>query len=88
MRNGSGRTALGGAGEPVREDSFRGTARARIARNAGHLLADADRGSEMAVDALVVATAIRLGRGLVVTHDPHDLELLASNHPAVRIVAV
>jgi hypothetical protein len=42
----------------------------------------------MAVDALVVATAIRLGGGLVVTHNPHDLKLLASNHPAVRIVAV
>lgn len=64
------------------------TTGARIARHAGHLLADADRGSGMAVDALVVATAIRLGGGLVVTDDPHDLELLAGNHPAVRIVAV
>jgi hypothetical protein len=35
------------------------TAGALIARHAGRLLADADRGSELAVDALVVATTIR-----------------------------
>lgn len=57
----------------------------RIAGVAGHLLARIGRGSEMAVDALVVATAIRLGGGLIVTHDPSDLELLAAGHPNVRI---
>lgn len=42
----------------------------------------------MAVDALVVATAIRLGGGLIVTHDPSDLELLAAGHPNVRIAHI
>ena len=60
----------------------------RIARIAGHLLAAAGRDSELAIDALVVATAIRLGGGLVLTHDPGDLELLAADHPNVRIVPV
>jgi predicted nucleic acid-binding protein len=60
----------------------------RIARIAGHLLAAIGAGSEMAVDALVVATAIRLGGGLILTHDPTDLERLAANHPSVRIAAV
>jgi predicted nucleic acid-binding protein len=60
----------------------------RIARISGHLLAAAGRDSELAIDALVVATAIRLGGGLVLTHDPGDLELLAADHPNVRIVPV
>lgn len=60
----------------------------RIARIAGHLLAAAGRDSALAIDALVVATAVRLGGGLVLTHDPADLELLAADHPNVRIVPV
>jgi predicted nucleic acid-binding protein len=60
----------------------------RIARIAGHLLAAAGRNRELAIDALVVATAIRLGGGLVLTHDPGDLKLLAADHPNVRIVPV
>jgi hypothetical protein len=64
------------------------TTGALIARYAGHLLADADRGSELAVDALVVATTIRLGGGLILTHDPADLKLLSARHPAVRIVTI
>lgn len=60
----------------------------RIARIAGHLLAATGRDSEHAIDALVVATAIRLGGGLVLTHDPGDLEMLAVDHPNVRIVPV
>lgn len=60
----------------------------RIARIAGHLLAAAGRDSEQAIEALVVATAIRLGGGLVLTHDPGDLEILAADHPNVRIVPV
>ncbi len=39
----------------------------------------------MAIDALVVATAIRLGGGLILTHDPDDLSALAAGHPNVRI---
>src|SRR2546426_9239786 len=64
------------------------TTGALIARHAGHLLASADRGSELAVDALVVATTIQLGGGLILTHDPADLKLLSARHPAVRIVTI
>lgn len=60
----------------------------RIARIAGHLLLEAGRDSDLAIDALVVATAVRLGGGLVLTHDPGDLELLAANQPNVRVVPV
>jgi predicted nucleic acid-binding protein len=42
----------------------------------------------MAIDALVVATAIRLGGGVIVTHDPDDLGRLASRHPTVSIAAI
>ena len=60
----------------------------RIARIAGHLLSRVDAGSEMAIDALVVATAVRLGGGMVVTHDPDDLSALAANMPNVAIVGI
>lgn len=61
---------------------------ARMARIAGHLLAEADAGSELAIDALVVATAIRFGGGIVVTHDPDDIRLLAAGHPSVSVFDV
>jgi len=64
------------------------TTGARMARIAGHLLAGVDAGSEMAIDALVVATAIRLGGGTVVTHDPGDLHRLAAGHPNVAIFEI
>jgi predicted nucleic acid-binding protein len=64
------------------------TAGGRMARIAGHLLAGAGVGSEMAVDALVVATAIRFGGGMVVTHDPDDLRLLAVGHANVAIFEI
>ena len=38
-----------------------------------------------AVDAMVVATAIRLGGALIATADTHDLTALAQNHPNVKI---
>lgn len=41
-----------------------------------------------AIDALVVATAIRFGGGIVVTHDPDDLRALAARHPSVSIFDV
>jgi predicted nucleic acid-binding protein len=83
----------GGRDEAVDLELGRGYAKVvttgvRIARIAGHLLAAVGAGSEMAVDALVVATAIRLGGGLILTHDPGDLERLAANHPNVRVAAV
>ena len=64
------------------------TTGARTARIAGHLLAAADAGSELAIDALVVATAIRLGGGVVLTHDSDDLTRLAAGHPGVAIAAI
>lgn len=60
----------------------------RMARIAGHLLADANVGSELAIDALVVATAVRLGGGIVVTHDPDDMRLLAARHRNVSILDI
>lgn len=60
----------------------------RMARIAGHLLAEAGAGSEMAVDALVVATAVRLGGGVVVTHDPDDLRSLAARQANVSVLGI
>jgi predicted nucleic acid-binding protein len=83
----------GGIDEPIDQELGRGYARVvttglRIARIAGHLLAEAGRGSELAIDALVVATTIRLGGGMILTHGPGDLELLSINYPHVRVVAI
>ncbi len=64
------------------------TTGARTARVAGHLLAAAGAGSELAIDALVVATAIRFGGGVVLTHDPGDLTRLAAGRPAVAIASL
>jgi len=55
--------------------------------NAG-LLAAIGGGSEFSVDALVVATAVRLGGGLVLTHEPADLRRLAAGHPNVAVAAI
>lgn len=64
------------------------TTEARMARIAGHLLAEVGAGSEMAIDALVVATAVRFGGGIVVTHDPDDLRLLAAWRPNVAVFGI
>lgn len=58
----------------------------RTGRRAGALLGAAR--STATVDALVVASAIELGGGVVLTGDPDDLELLASGHPEVVIHAL
>lgn len=55
-------------------------------RVAGALLGAAR--STSTVDALVVASAIELGGGVVLTGDPDDLEPLASGHPEVVIRAL
>jgi predicted nucleic acid-binding protein len=55
----------------------------RTGRAAGALLGSAR--STSTVDALVVASAIELGGGIVLTGDPDDLEPLATNHPEVVI---
>jgi len=82
-----------GTDEPIDALLSRGFAQvvttgARIARIAGHLLADAGAGSELAIDALAVATAIRLGGGIVATHDPDDLRRLAARHTNVAILEI
>ena len=64
------------------------TTGARVARIAGHLLAEVGAGSEMAVDALVVATTVRLGGGIVLTHDPIDLTRLAASSPNVIVAGI
>jgi predicted nucleic acid-binding protein len=55
------------------------------ARVAARLLYEADLDSSSAIDAIVVATAIRLGGALIVTSDPDDLARLAMGHPDVEI---
>jgi predicted nucleic acid-binding protein len=62
------------------------TTGARMARVAGPLLASVGAGSEIAIDALVVATAIRFGGGIIATHHPEDLRRLAAPHPNVAIL--
>ena len=64
------------------------TTGARMARVAGHLLAAAGAGSELAIDALVVATVVRFGGGAVVTHDPSDITLLAARSPNVSVISI
>ena len=55
------------------------------ARVAARLLHEAVLDSSSAIDAIVVATAIRLGGALIVTSDPNDLARLAMGHPDVEI---
>ncbi len=83
----------GGADEAVDQLLARGftqvvTTGARMARVAGHLLAAAHAGSELAIDALVVATAVRFGGGAIVTHDPDDIALLAAQHSNVSVISI
>jgi predicted nucleic acid-binding protein len=55
------------------------------ARVAARILNEANLDSCSAIDAMVVATAIRLGGALIVTSDPDDLSRLAMDHPDVEI---
>lgn len=55
----------------------------RTGRIAGGLLGAAR--STSTIDALVVATAIDLGGGVVLTGDPVDLQALAADHPDIVI---
>jgi predicted nucleic acid-binding protein len=64
------------------------TTGARTARIAGHLLGRIGADSTMAIDALVIATAVRFGGGMVATHDPTDLRRLAAGHPNVAVVEI
>jgi predicted nucleic acid-binding protein len=55
------------------------------ARVAARLLTRARLDSRSTVDAIVVATAIRLGAAVILTSDHDDLAALAADHPAVEI---
>ncbi len=55
----------------------------RIGRTAGRILGETR--SNATVDALIVATVIEAGGGVVLTGDPDDLGLLASGHPEVIV---
>ena len=57
----------------------------RTARIAGGLLGRDDLDSCHAVDAAVVATAIRLGGAVIATGDPDDLRSLARDHSNVVV---
>lgn len=59
-----------------------------LARQVGHLLARARRGSRDHVDATVVATALAGGGGVIATTDSDDLTALASGLPGIAIVGV
>lgn len=60
----------------------------RTARVAGQLISRDHLDSCHAVDATVVATAIRLGGALVLTSDPDDLRALARDHQNVAILSL
>jgi hypothetical protein len=55
------------------------------AKETGHTLAAASRGSTDHVDATVVAVAHRAGQSLILTGDPDDLTALAAPYPHVSI---
>ena len=59
-----------------------------LAREIGHLLARADRGSEDHVDATVVAVAARSGQAVIATGDVDDLSALAALLPGIRVAPV
>ena len=61
---------------------------ARVGVRAGQLLGAVRRGSEMAVDAFLVAVADLAGGAIVATTEVKDLSLLASHSTNVRIVAL
>jgi hypothetical protein len=60
----------------------------RIARVAGGLLSRRRLDSCHLVDAVVIATASRLGGAVVLTGDPDDLRDLAADHSNVEVVAL
>jgi hypothetical protein len=56
-----------------------------MARRAGGLKYRDKLNSCHTVDAAVVATAIRLGGGIIATGDPDDLKSLARGYPNIEI---
>jgi predicted nucleic acid-binding protein len=60
----------------------------RVGVRAGQLLGAAKRGSELAVDAFVVAVADLAGGGIIATVDIDDLEALAAGAKRVKIASI
>lgn len=59
-----------------------------LARQIGHLLADAGRGSADHVDACVVAVAMFAGGGVIATADLDDIAALAVGRETIRVESV
>lgn len=59
-----------------------------LARLVGGVLATAGADTTMIVDAHVVATTVEAGRGVVLTSDPSDIELLAGPYPNIVVVDI
>ena len=59
-----------------------------MARRAGALLERAKLGSDQAVDAFVVATAMAFASAVIATNDPEDLARLASGARQIRIFPI
>ncbi len=59
-----------------------------FARLVGGVLAGARAGSELIVDAHVIAAAVEAGGGIVLTSDPSDLGRLASPYRNVQVVDI
>jgi predicted nucleic acid-binding protein len=59
-----------------------------LARQIGHLLARAGRGSRDHVDATVVAVALAGGGGVIATGDPAELSALADGLVGVTVLSV
>jgi predicted nucleic acid-binding protein len=59
-----------------------------FARLVGGILQAARAGTDLIVDAHVVAAAVESGGGVVLTADPDDLERLAGRHRNVQVVDI
>jgi predicted nucleic acid-binding protein len=59
-----------------------------LARIVGGVLAGAKAGSQMIVDAHVVAIAVEAGGGVIVTGDEHDLNRLSAPYPHLVVEPV
>ncbi|MGH3768549.1 MAG: PIN domain-containing protein [Pseudonocardiaceae bacterium] len=60
----------------------------RLARLIGGVLAGAGAGSEHLADAHVVAVAVEMGGGLIMTADESDLQRLAAPYPNILVEAL
>jgi predicted nucleic acid-binding protein len=57
----------------------------RVARHAGRMLGRDGLDSCHLADAIVVATAIRAGGGVIPTGDPDDIAALAADEPNIKV---